>query len=178
MGLPRGLELITDEVRALLLPGEQPLAYELATQLAGHSGVGADPNPRSGVHLEANPFVGGIGVNQDWMDARLGGVNAAGARGSLADGFSRALAASATMHLVVTDRRLLVVGDEGSLRSTPVRVHFGVDRRAVVRAERAPRLLQRGRIRFTFADGSWAMAMLGMIKTSAPKRLLEALPTT
>lgn len=111
------------------------------------------------------------------MNVKIGGVNAAGGDGSLADGFSRALGASATMHIVVTDRRLLVVGDEGTVRTTPVRIHFGVDRSAVVGAERAPRLLQRGRVRLTFVDRSWAMAMLGMIKSSAATRLLAALPT-
>lgn len=177
MAIPRGVELMSDETRALLLPGERPLAYELATQLAGHSGVGGQPNPRAGVSLDRDPFNGGISVDQGWMDAKIGGVNAAGGHGSLADGFSRALDGSATMHLVVTDRRLLIVGDEGTVRTTPVRIHFGVDRAAVVGAERAPRLLQRGRVRLTFADRSWAMAMVGIVKSSAATRLLAALPT-
>lgn len=177
MALPRGIDLLPDEVRVLLLPGERPLAYELATQFAGHTGVGGDPRPRPGLHFDPDPLAGGIGADQGWVDSLIGGVNSAGAVGSLADGFTQALGVSASMHLVVTDRRLLVVGDEGSLRSTPVRIHFGVDRRAVVRAERAPRMLQRGRVRLAFADGSWAMAMLGLLKTGAVTRLLHTLPT-
>ena len=84
MALPRGIDLLPDEVRVLLLPGERPLAYELATQLAGHTGVGGDPRPRPGLHFDPDPLAGGIGADQGWVDSRIGGVNSAGAVGSRA----------------------------------------------------------------------------------------------
>lgn len=174
MPLPRGVDLMTDQTRALLLPGERPLAYELATQLAGHSGIGGDASPRAGVHFSPDPFVGGVQVNDGWLDAKVGGVNAAGGHGSLADQFSQALGRPTMAYVLLTDRRVMVVGDEGGFRTTPPRIHFAVERRAVARLERAPRLLQRGRVRITFADGSWAMAMLGLLKAAAARRLLAA----
>lgn len=175
MPLPRGLELMTDEERAVLLPGERPLALELASQISGYSGIGRDEKPSMGLGFDPVPGPGsGVQVDQGWMDAKVGGVNAAGAAGSLADRFSRALNISANAKLLVSNRRVAVIANDGSLKG-PQQVHFEVERGGVVRAERTPRLLQRGRIKLTFADGSWATAMLGIVKTGAAERVLEAL---
>ncbi|WP_446663973.1 hypothetical protein [Flexivirga sp. B27] len=173
MHVPTGLELMSDDERALLDAGERVLACESATQLAGHSGIGDEARPGPGVGFDADPMAGGVTVDQRWVDAAVGGVNAAGARGSLADRFSAALDVAAAK-VVITDRRLLVLGDEGTLRTTPVRIRFEVPRAGVVELTRAPRALQRGRVRISFRDGSWAMAMTGLVKKAAADRLVTA----
>lgn len=175
MPLPRGLDLITDEVRALLAEGEVPHAYELATQLAAHSGIGGTAHPRPDLQLHLDPLAPGLSVDPGWIAATLGGVNAAGQVGSLADGFSRALGAG-NGHILLTDRRLAVIATDAPLRG-PItqRLAFEVDRRAIASVDRAPRLLQRGRLAITFVDGSWAMAMMGIVKAAAARRLVDAL---
>lgn len=174
MPLPRGVDLLPDEVRAGLDPGEVPVAYEAATQLSGHSGIGAPERPPADLGFSFDPVAGGIQVNEDWMAAAVGGTNASGAVGSLADRFSRALE-PASAHLLLTDRRLAVVATDAPLRG-PVtqRVAFTVDRRAVAGARPAPRLFQRGRVRLDFVDGSWAMVMMGVVKRAAARRFLAA----
>ena len=171
MPWPRGVELIPDEVHALLAEGEVPDAYEAAGQLAAHSGIGGSAHPRPDVQLHLDPLAPGLSVDPDWISATLGGVNAAGHVGSLADGFSRAV--ESIGHILVTDRRLAVIATDAPLRG-PIthRVAFEVDRRAVTSIERAPRLLQRGRVKITFVDGSWAMAMMGIVKAAAARRLV------
>lgn len=175
MPLPHGVDLMSEEARALLVEGEVPQAYELATQLAAHSGIGGSARPRADVQMHLDPLAPGLSVDPDWIAAKLGGVNAAGQVGSLADGFSQALG-TGNGHLLVTDRRVIVVATDAPLRG-PItqRLAFEVDRRAVTSIERAPRLLQRGRVKITFVDGSWAMAMMGVVKTAAARRLVDAL---
>jgi len=171
--LPRGVELIPDEVHTFLVEGEVPQAYEAATQLAAHSGIGGSADPGPDVQLHFDPLAPGLSVDPDWIAAKLGGVNAAGVAGSLADGFSRAV--ETVGHILLTDRRFAVIATDAPLRG-PItqRIAFEVDPRAVASIERAPRLLQRGRVRITFVDGSWAMAMMGMFKAAAARRLIAA----
>lgn len=168
-----GLGLMPDEVRAQLAPGEQALAYENATQLAGASGIRPAGPPRADVGWSWNPFVGGLTVNPDWIGAGLGGVNSGGAAGSLADQFSQHLERGT--HILITDQRFGVVGNVAGVLSTPdLRITWAVPRGTLVAVEPAPRLLQRGRLRLTFVDGSWAMAMLGMFVRRASRRFLAA----
>lgn len=175
MPLPRGVDLLTDEVRDLLADGEAVEAYELATQLAAHSGIGGSADPRPDVQVHLDPLAPGLSVDPDWIAAKLGGVNAAGPVGSVADGFSRALEAG-NGHVLLTDRRLAVIATDAPLRG-PIsqRLAFEVDRRVVTSVERAPRLLQRGRLKVAFVDGSWAMLMMGMLHPAAARRFVAAL---
>jgi hypothetical protein len=172
---PRGIDLLPDAVRDGLDPGEVPLAWESATQLAGHTAIGGGPErPAPGVGFSADPLAGGVTVDQGWVDAKVGGVNAWGAAGSRADAVTRALDAGPA-HLLLTDRRLAVVVTDAPLRG-PVteRLAVAVDRRELVAVERAPRLLQRGRVRLRFVDGSWAMAMMGVFSAAPARRLIAA----
>lgn len=175
MPLPRGIDLLPDTVRDQLDAGEVPLAWESATQLAGHSAIGGPERPAADLGFSANPLAGGVTVDQGWVDAKVGGVNAWGAAGSRADAVSRALG-DGPANLLLTDRRLAVVVTDAPLRG-PVteRVAVSLDRRDLVRVERAPRLLQRGRVRLRFVDGSWAMAMMGVFSAAPARRLIAAI---
>ena len=169
-----------DELKGLLSPGEVPLAYELAQQFAQADAVGKDsPTLGSSVSWDSWGLVlpgGPVDVSQRYVDSKLTGLGAGGAQGSLGDLFNQALADSNSDHLLLTSHRFAVTGNvtkRWSLSGTQT-ILFSVDRRAVVRIARAPRLLQRARIRIDFADGSWAMAMMGMFFTGAAKRLIAA----
>jgi hypothetical protein len=171
--------LIPESARADLLPGETPVGYWLVSQLAGGWVDEPDEAPRAGLSLDLHPLGlvlggGGIDISPNWLAAKLGGVNGAGRPGSL--GYALGAALQKGSHLLVTDSRLCVVGDTAGLLKAPhERVVFAVPHAAVVGCERAPRLLQRGRVRLTLGDGTWAMAMMGMFSARTARRLQSLL---
>jgi hypothetical protein len=73
--------------------------------------------------------------------------------------------------LLLTDRRLLVVKHEGQ----EFRLIWHIPREDVVRAVRAPRFGQMGRVRLILSDGSGVAIVLGLIFTGRARRFLAAL---
>lgn len=160
---------------------EQPLAFEMAQQFAHADAIGREaPTVRNSTTWDSSGFLdptgGPLDVDVNWFSSRLSGLAAGGADGSLGDKFRIALGVPASDHLLLTTHRLAIVGGQSRGLSLDVThdIYFSVDRRAVVNIQRAPRLMQRGRVRIDFADGSWAMAMMGMFLTRAANRFIAA----
>ena len=178
----RMLRLIPDTIKGMLAADETPLAYELAQQFGQADAIGHDaPTLRNSVTWNPSglldPFGGPVDVNSDYVGAKMGGLTAGGADGSIGHRFSMALDVPGAGHLLLTTRRLAIVGSDFetllSLTKKDV-IYFSVDRRAVHSVKRAPRLFQRARVRLEFIDESWAMAMMGMFFTGAANRLINA----
>lgn len=174
MPLPKGVDLLPDEVRAMLPAGETPLSWELASSFAQASQVGG--TPKADVGFSMDPVAGGITVNQDWLDGKLTGFSAGGEVGQLGHRFEQALAGTGNCNILLTDTRLGVIDQRSGPKLTSAYVPaFGVELGAVSDIALDPRgLMQRGRVRISFADGSWATAMMGVFKTSAARRLIDA----
>ncbi|GAB3301732.1 hypothetical protein EK0264_01065 [Epidermidibacterium keratini] len=176
----RALALMPTELTSQLQPGEVPLSYEPAQQFAQADAVGKGaPTLGTAVSWDSLGLVIGepLQVSQEYVGSKVSGLGAGGAQGSLGDLFNRALSTTSVNHLLLTSHRFAVTGgiSNGALSlSSTETILFAVDRRAVLRIARAPRLLQRARVKFDFADGSWAMAMMGMFLTGAANRLISA----
>lgn len=105
------------------------------------------------------------------VDKLIGGVAAAGHVGSVAHRLSSALRTRAN-YCLVTDRRLLFV--EHKVDGQCVEV-AAVPRQAVIRARRAGKFMQRGRVVLDFIDLSQLALMTGMLFTGPANRLVAAL---
>lgn len=119
------------------------------------------------------------------FDRVLGGIITEGEPGSAADQLRTAVHASG-----VNESRLLITSARlGLVRGTPVKaadrrspagpatayaLAFAINLEAVTGLERRGWLLQRGRLRIAFADGSVCILMTGMLSTKATHRLLAA----
>lgn len=178
MGIPSGLALLPDAVRAMLATGETPQAWELAHQLPG--GTLDHGESRSGplVSIDPSPVVPFEHVtgDVDRMHELMGGMQADAWSGSLAERVQQAMQHS-PLHVLLTDRRLALVVEESQgvvTLETAWRPLLSIERRHVQTIVHDPRLMQRGRVRVTFADGSWSMLMLGMVRRTAADRLVAA----
>ena len=105
------------------------------------------------------------------IDKLIGGVSATGHVGSWAHQLSSALG-SRTAYCVVSNRRLLfaeqkVNGPFAELASLP--------RQAVVRAHRAGKIMQRGRVLLDFADLSQLALMTGILSTGPADKLVSTI---
>ncbi|WP_134323789.1 hypothetical protein [Cumulibacter soli] len=178
----RMLQIIPEPIRGMLMPGEMPLTYELAQQFGQSDAIGREaPTLRNSVSWSfqavLDPFGGPLEFNSDYIGAKVAGLTAGGAHGSVGHRFTVALEAPGATHLLLTTHRLAVVGTEfEKLLSMKQRdlIYFSVERAAVGSIQLAPRLFQRARVRIEFTDGSWAMAMMGMFFTRAANRFIAA----
>lgn len=188
------------DLSAVLLPGERPLALErIGEPLIGQDRIdnrarraegarrrqadGSRPRSRA-ASIALAPVTGLLALigGPSWgvdFDRLLGGIISDGEPGSLADQLRQAVAASGIneAQLLITDRRLaLTRADSIPPVGTQARAElaFAVDRTAVTALTRRGWLLQRGRLRVAFADGSWTAVLTGMFATRAARRLIAA----
>lgn len=105
------------------------------------------------------------------VDKIIGGVAAAGHVGSVAHRLSSALRTRAN-YCLVTDRRMLFVEHKVDGQCFEV---AAVPRQAVIRARRAGKFMQRGRVVLDFVDLSQLALMTGMLSTRPANRLVAAL---
>ncbi len=159
--------MIPPSIRASLAQGETALADVQVTTFAQGSAIGGKPRP--GVGMDWSPLVGGLTVNDRWFGGALAGYSAGGEHGSIAAGFARVLEDLGHARLLLTTHRVALY-PSGQWDSTRVLLAFSIDRRALTEVGVAPRLFQHGRLRLQFADGSWAMAMAGVLLPIAARR--------
>lgn len=171
MRWPRGVDLTPARVRAALTPQERLLADVQVTTFAQGSAVGGTPRPNVG--MDWSPVLGGVTVDEEWLGGTLTGYSAGGQARSVADHFARVLEDLGIGRLLLTTSRLALYGTGASQRGAGV-LTFSVDRRWLTEARVAPRLLQHGRLRLEFADGSWAMPMAGVLLPTAARRFVRA----
>lgn len=173
MRVPRGVDLLPAPVAAMLGPGERALSWEPVTNLAQATRVGGGPRPEVGFSWD--PVVGGIEANPEWVGGLVAGYAAGGENGSLGHQLERGIERIATTYVLLTSRRLLLLGEEVE---SPVRssyhATFAVDRASVRSIDLAPRLLQWGRVRVSFTDDSWGMLVMGIVLRGAARRLIAA----
>lgn len=162
-----GVEMLPSGARNLLRHGERPVAWEMATFLGGANRAGKSEKPRAVTGVSADPITGGIQSDPDFFDVALSGAGASGAEGSRADQFMRAFPDGGG--ILLTTQRLGAL--DYSVTGKGV-AHLWIPRKEIVSIERAPRLLQRGRIAITFTDGSVLRPTLGILSPRAARRFL------
>ncbi len=164
------LEIFADKLRGVLEPGETATFLGAATYIAGDEQLGED-RPRFDIALDLPDLLLGlpIPVLQARMDELLIGRSLVGDPGCRAEALASVL--SPTPDLLVTDRRLLVVKQDGNA----FRVLWQAPREAIIAAAPAGRPGQRGRVRLVLGDGSGLAVVLGLVLPGRAKRFLAAL---
>jgi hypothetical protein len=111
------------------------------------------------------------------LDRMIGGRTCAGPRGSLARRAEHALSAlgSGANHVMVSDRRLLLVRAELFADPPEVTLASAVALGDLAAARHRPRGLLRRRIELRFTDGSWIVLALPLLRAPSPERLVAAL---
>lgn len=157
-------EAIRDRVLPLLAPSEVPLAYSRLISIDGLGRPWRGGRPHAAVR--------GLGCLLDAVSGGhpsfLHGRVVSGAPGSLAMRVATAMGRYLT-GLLVTDRRVLVVGEQeltprailaslGRHCTDPVPLLVEASRADVRRAQRRRWFLNGSRLRLDFADGSWLVA--------------------
>lgn len=169
-GMPLNrLAIFADKLGPLLDSGESALFLGAATYIAGDEQLGPEIHqPKS--RLTPVDVVFGLGTPfEREIMTFLTGRSLVGDRGCLAECLAKVL--DGVPDLLVTDRRLLVVKHEGQ----EFRLIWEMPREAVVRAVRAPRLGQMGRVRVVLSDGSGVAIVLGLVFPGRARRFLTAL---
>ena len=169
-GMPLNrLAIFADKLGPLLDSGESALFLGAATYIAGDEQLGPEGHqPKS--RLTPVDVVLGLGTPfEREIMTFLTGRSLVGDRGCLAECLAKVL--DGVPDLLVTDRRLLVVKHEGQ----EFRLIWEMPREAVVRAVRAPRLGQMGRVRLVLSDGSGVAIVLGLVFPGRARRFLTAL---
>ncbi|MDO5684403.1 MAG: hypothetical protein Q4G46_16455 [Propionibacteriaceae bacterium] len=156
-------QVYADELATVVEPGERVLNATMVSYLPGRERRG---RPDS-VTFDPINGLDSSRLNDAAVEA-MGGTSLHGADGSLADQLSNVIGAAS--HLVITDRRVLVV----DLGTGSAKLRWSAPRAAIVSMEWAPRLLQRGRVRVQLADGSTVLVVAGMLSGGAAKRLVAA----
>lgn len=188
MGLT-GLSQLPPSVRAVLAPGEDPLAWETVA-LWGEDRIGRTQPPKAIEGFDLNPISavasGPVIVDPGLFERWVGGVALTGHTGSMAASLGRALQAVGQARLAVTTARIILF-EEGDMEfsddATSGRkvAHletsevWSIDRAAVVSATRAPRLFMAGRLIVGFTDTSSVALMCGMFSPRGANRLRDAL---
>ena len=164
------LEIFAEKLRPLLDPGESPRFLGTAMYVAGDEQLGPD-RPRFDVDLDLLDVVLGLPVPflQSKANEFLIGHSLVGDHGCQAEALSRIL--DGIPDLLITDRRLLVVTQEGQ----EFRILWQAPRAAVLAAAMAPRLGQMGRVRLVLSDGSGIAIVLGLVFPGRARRFLAAL---
>lgn len=106
-------------------------------------------------------------------DKVLGGVAASGHVGSWAHRISKALAEATISYCVVSPSR--VVFAEHDLKTHKFQELGALPRQAVLRARRAGKFLQRGRVVLDFADMSALAVRTGILSAGGARRLVAVL---
>ncbi|HRC07624.1 MAG TPA: hypothetical protein PLV41_05370 [Miltoncostaeales bacterium] len=163
------LKIFADKLGPLLDPGESAEFLGAATYIAGEEQLGPErPQPESRLTLVDVALGLGTPFEREIMTF-LTGRSLVGDRGCLAERLAKVL--DGVPDLLVTDRRLLVVKHEGQ----EFRLIWEMPLEAVVRAVRAPRLGQMGRVRLVLSDGSGVAIVLGLVFPGRARRFLAAL---
>lgn len=153
----------------LLEDGERALEYGHASYHPGREDLGR-PKPRLLSRDPADWILGGpTAEGIEAAENVVSGTSLVGWAGCAALAFKDAL--SADPHLLLTDRRVIVV------RRTPqatLAATWQLPRRAVMRLERAPRFGQAGRVWIALGDGSGLAVVLGYFRAGAARRLVTA----
>ncbi|WP_153502547.1 hypothetical protein [Cumulibacter manganitolerans] len=160
MGMP---ETYREQLAEIVEPTERPLVLESVSYVQGAEDVGQRlAKDRLGRLLTGTPDA----HQMHTTDRLLAGTSLTGAPGTLAHTLRDALTDRGSSFLLLTDRRLLLVG--GQLR--PERILWHVDRSRVRRCARAPRMIQRARVEVAFDDGSQIVLVVGLFLRGAPAR--------
>lgn len=160
------LDIFAEKLRGVLDPGETATFLGTAVYVIGDEQLGPD-RPRFDVDL--SDVI--LGVPTPYVQSKVNdfmlGRSLVGDHGCQAEALARILVGP--RDLVVTDRRLLVVG------SADFRILWQVARPDLLAASPAPRFGQAGRVRIVLGDGSAVAVVLGMVFAGRAKRFLEAL---
>ncbi len=159
--------LYSEQIMALLAPGESPVCAVTASYFAGEERTGTT----TGITFDP---INGLDVGS-WNAAAermVGGVSLTGAPGSLAHALMGAFGgfSGGANHLILTGQRLIAA----ELLTDRGRAVWQVDRRQLIGVVHQPRFLQRGRVVLGFADGSALAMMTGMFTSREAGRLVAA----
>lgn len=164
------LKIFAEPLRRLLADGEELIALQSAAYHQGEEVLDAE-QPR----LDADTAMDiALGLPtyyvQRMVDRMVSGTSLIGWPGSLATSLHGGLDLVGP-DLLLTDRRLLVVKQEGQ---QDFALHWDHARRDVLTVQRAARFGQAGRLWFTMADGSAVAVIMGYATAGAAKRFLTA----
>ncbi len=184
-----GLSQLPPSFGALLLPGEEPLAWETVA-LWGESRIGRSGPPKVIGEVDLDPvsaIAGGpVDLDPGLFERWWGGVALTGGLDSAAAGLGRALARAGQARLAVTTQRVILVEEGAMVLSEepgtgrrvvdqPTTAVWSVARAEVRSAARRSRPLMAGRLVVEFADSSTAALMCGVLSPRPAHRLRDAL---
>ena len=196
MPLINYLKLYGADVARVLAPGErlielgpyrEPLAGDesrlertadeldpLTRRLAARGGPRKPPSDR---FIQGIDPLSGVQVNENRIDRFFGGITGEGGVESFAGRLWRSAKANTKIkYYAVTDRRLLLLVEQGKINSGDYRIAFEAPRSAVLSARRRGKLLfQWGRVELRFSDGSMKACTLGMLSVGRANALVAAL---
>ncbi|WP_238005937.1 hypothetical protein KZZ52_42030 [Dactylosporangium sp. AC04546] len=133
----------------------------------------AEPRPERAWERVVAVLVGADSVIRFDVEQALGGVAAAGHVGSCAARLAEPLRDASMAHCVVTDRRLILATMDIDPVAFRLRAVLPVG--AVLRAQRAGKFLQRGRVVIDFVDLSQLALMTGVFGTERAEAIVGAL---
>lgn len=150
-------------------PGERVLASAAVRYHPGHEDLGRPPGSWGEEAASYALQVGGPRTDR-FFDRLVGGTSLRGWPGCWAEGLRDVVDADVLgVELAVTDQRVLALPFQQGEQLLWV-----AERGQVTGLRRAPRPLQRGRLRVDLADGSTVMVLTGMLATRSAVRLAGA----